>query len=180
MDGRTNPNHSMMIRIKSQAFCVKYSTIAYTCVEEILTLVKLSLVSCWSPLRHFWGLCKLNITPLLYETQQIFRSKWCFVSRYQSAWVRVIIGRSGWTSGLDCNASARPGLFIINFYYTKSINPIYMDPDYNSPLIYWWEYCNLSIYDQKYLDLLIFRARHRKWSRNPLWICFLIYPRKSP
>ncbi len=22
---------------------------------------------------------------------------------------------------------------------------IYMDPDYNSPLIYWWGYCNLSI-----------------------------------
>ena len=31
------------------------------------------------------------------------------------------------------------------FNYTISINPIYMDPDYNSPLIYWWGYCNLSI-----------------------------------
>ncbi len=37
-------------------------------------------------------------------------------------------------------------LFIYHSYYTKSINPIYMDPDYNSPLIYWWGYCNLSIF----------------------------------
>ncbi len=30
-------------------------------------------------------------------------------------------------------------------YYTTSANPIYMDPDYNSPLSYCWGYCNLSI-----------------------------------
>ncbi len=29
--------------------------------------------------------------------------------------------------------------------YTISANPIYMDPDYNSPLSYCWGYCNLSI-----------------------------------
>ncbi len=30
-------------------------------------------------------------------------------------------------------------------YYTISANPIYMDPDYNSPLSYCWGYYNLSI-----------------------------------
>ncbi len=30
-------------------------------------------------------------------------------------------------------------------YFTISVSIIYMDPDYNSPLIYWWGYCNLSI-----------------------------------
>ncbi len=30
-------------------------------------------------------------------------------------------------------------------YFIISITLIYMDPDYNSPLIYWWGYCNLSI-----------------------------------
>ena len=30
-------------------------------------------------------------------------------------------------------------------YFTISVSLIYMDPDYNSPLIYWWGYCNLSI-----------------------------------
>ena len=44
----------------------------------------------------------------------------------------------------DSNASAWPGSSY-HSYYTKSTNPIYMDPDYNSPLIYWWGYCNLSI-----------------------------------
>ncbi len=33
----------------------------------------------------------------------------------------------------------------IHSYYTISANPIYMDPDYTSPLSYCWGYCNLSI-----------------------------------
>ncbi len=33
----------------------------------------------------------------------------------------------------------------IHSYYTISANPIYMDPDYNSPLSYCWGYRNLSI-----------------------------------
>ncbi len=37
-------------------------------------------------------------------------------------------------------------------YYTISANPIYVDPDYNSPLIYWWGYCNLSIMTMVYLS----------------------------
>ena len=36
----------------------------------------------------------------------------------------------------------------IHSYYTISANPIYMDPDYNSPLSYCWGYCNLSIMQQ--------------------------------
>ncbi len=31
-------------------------------------------------------------------------------------------------------------------YFIISITPIYVDPDYNSPLIYWWGYCNLSVF----------------------------------
>ncbi len=30
-------------------------------------------------------------------------------------------------------------------YFTISVSLIFMDPDYNSLLIYWWGYCNLSI-----------------------------------
>ncbi len=31
-------------------------------------------------------------------------------------------------------------------YYTISINPIYMDPEYNSSLIYWWGYLSSHCY----------------------------------
>ncbi len=38
------------------------------------------------------------------------------------------------------------GTIIISFLVLARIYHIpYLNPDYNSPLIYWWGYCNLSI-----------------------------------
>ncbi len=47
-------------------------------------------------------------------------------------------------------------------YYTISANPIYMDPDYNSPLSYCWGYCNLSIHSTFYITCLksLFSGHH--------------------
>ncbi len=50
--------------------------------------------------------------------------------------------RTGWQSLL---MSGQTMAHRYHSYYTISANPIYMDPDYNSPLSYCWGYCNLSI-----------------------------------
>ncbi len=43
----------------------------------------------------------------------------------------------------------------------------YIDPDYNSPLIYWWGYCNLSIVFQA--RSLYIPTRNRSPSRGHFW-----------
>ncbi len=66
------------------------------------------------------------------------------IASYAESKVTSVQAKSGWTSDLWLRTRCYMA-WAYHSYFTISVSLIYMDLDYNSPLIYWWGYCNLSI-----------------------------------